>query len=205
MKKLIMMITLIAAALGQANAGAADAVYARVLDTEAMSWAWRIEKGQGLTYADLERNSANWGRGEAVRGRLLGKVKEILNTGGVRRLTVKEENALEGALAEARGGSRNKGVDQRKLKQAAVDSAARGMVDAEAKYWAWRIAVKRDVTYNELKAKSEGWMRGAEVSNELLEKVLAKLQSGETSEPSVAERAKMDLGNKKIKEIVTQA
>lgn len=207
MKKLMIMITLMCAALGQAQAGAGDAAYARVLDTEAMSWAWRIEKVQDLSYGDLRKMSANWGRGDELRGRLLSKVQEILNTGGARRLTDKEESALKNALAEARGtaGARAKGADQRGLKRAAIDNAARGMLDAEAKYWAWRIAVRQDATFEELKTNSDGWLRGEVVSAELLERVKTRLQSGETAEPSAAERAQVELGNKRIKEIAARA
>lgn len=207
MKKLMIMITLICAAMSQAKAGAADAVYSRVLDTEAMSWAWRIEKVQDMSYGDLRKMSANWGRGDELRGRLLSKVQEIINTGDARPLTSKEASALKSALAEARGtaGARAKGADQRSLKQAAIDCAARGMLDAEAKYWAWRIAVRQDVTFDELKTNSDGWLRGAAVSAELLERVKTRLQSGETAELSAVERAQVELGNKKIKEIAARA
>lgn len=204
MKKLMIMITLMCAALGQAHAG--DAAYARVLDTEAMSWAWRIEKVQDMSYGDLRKMSANWGRGDELRGRLLSKVQEIINTGGARPLTVKEASSLRSALAEARGtaGARAKGADQRSLKQAAIDCAARGMLDAEAKYWAWRIAVKKDASYDGLKASSEKWLRGEEVGAELLGMVQARLQSGDTPEPGVVELKKVELGNKKIKDILSQ-
>lgn len=213
MKKLIIIITLlgIAAApvMARAAAAPADAVYARVLNTEAMAWAWSIMKAKNISYQDLENKSANWGRGEAVRSQLLAKVKDIINNGQVRRLTTGEEAELAAARAEARGLSSRAGSEksagQRSARQAAINGAAREMLDVEAKYWAWRIAVIRDVTFNELKAKSEGWMRGAELTEELLAKVKVNLQSGETPELGKGEQATMDACKKRIKQIVSRA
>ncbi|OGR80906.1 MAG: hypothetical protein A2X32_00625 [Elusimicrobia bacterium GWC2_64_44] len=175
-----------------------------------MSWAWRIDKAGDIGYKDLETRSAKWGRGEAVRGQLLSKVREIINKGQVRRLTVKEDSDLENANAELRAilsGSRTmakKSAGQRAEKQAAIDKAAREFLEVEAKHWAWRIAVVRSITYSELKGYSDSWMRGVEVSDELLAKVKVNLESGDTPALSKAEQAKLDAGNKKIKEIVSR-
>lgn len=221
MKKLIMVVTLLGIAAAQVKAqdaagragqvGAADAVYARVVDAEAMSWAWRIERARDISYQDLAKKSANWSRGEAVRGQLLARTKEIINKGQLRRLTTREDSELDTAKAEARAilsVSRNrseKSVGQRAARQASIDGAAREMIEVEAKYWAWRIAVVRNITYNELKGHSEGWMRGAEVSEELLAKIKIKLQSGENQRLTGDEQAKFDAGNKKIKQLLSRA
>jgi hypothetical protein len=194
-----------------AQVGAADAVHARVLDVEAMSWAWRIEKGNSLSYAKLQKISANWGRGEAVRGQLLAKVKEIVNNRQVRRLTVKEEAELDAAKAEVRAllsGDRSvseKSAVSRISRQGAIDKAARDILEVEAKHWAWRIAVVRNITFNELKAGSDGWMRGAEISEELLEKVKVRLQSEDIAPLNKTEQARLDAGMKKIKALVSNA
>lgn len=213
MKKLILVFTLLGIATAplkaQTAAAPADAVYARVLNTEAMAWAWSIKKAKNISYQDLQNKSANWGRGEAVRGQLLVKVKDIIDNGQVRRLTTGEEAELAAAQAEARrltsGAGSEKSAGQRSARQAAINGAAREMLDVEAKYWAWRIAVIRDVTFNEIKAKSEGWMRGAELTDELLAKVKVNLQSGETHEPSKGEQATMDACKKRIKQLVSRA
>lgn len=211
MKKLMMIATLLGMAAGQAMAqnAAADAVHARVLNTEALSWAWSIRKAKTISYQDLENKSANWGRGQAVRGQLLTKVKEIINNGQVRRLTTGEESELNAARAEAKalvsGGSFEKSAGQPSARQAAINGAAREMLDVEAKYWAWRIAVIRDITFNELKGNSENWMRGAELNDELLAKVKVNLQSGETPALSKGEQAKLDAGRKRIKQLVSRA
>lgn len=221
MKTLIMIVTLLGLAAApvkaqdaagrSAQAGAAEAVYARILDVEAMSWAWRIEKGNSLSYAKLQKMSANWGRGEVVCGQLLAKVKEIINGRQVRRLTSKEEAELEAANAEVRAlssgvrsYSEKSGV-RLNNKQVSTDKAAREILEVEAKYWAWRIAVVRNITFNELKANSDGWMRGVEVSEELLAKVKVRLQSGEIAALSKAEEAKLDAGRKAIKEMSSKA
>lgn len=218
--KTFIIVSLLLAGIGQAQAQTsplraeqqreADAIHASVVDTEAMSWAWRIEKGKSLSYAELTRNSANWGRGEEVRGRLLAKVKEIINKDEVRLLTAKENDELASAKARVRAilsGERAAilRVNKRASRQAAIDAAAREMMDVEAKHWAWRIAVKGDITYDELKANSEGWLRGPEVSGELLKNVKDRLQSGETSALTKAEQDRLDAGTKKIKEIVSRA
>lgn len=221
MKKLIIVVTLLGIAAAQVKAqdavgrpgqaGAADAVYARVVDAEAISWAWRIEKAKDMSYQNLAKLSANWGRGEAVRGQLLARTKEIINKWQLRRLTTREDSELDAAKAEARAilsGSRarfEKSAGKRAVRQSAIDGTAREMIEVEAKYWAWRIAVVRNITYNELKGHSEGWMRGAEVSDELLAKVKVKLQSGENQGLSGDEQAKFDAGNKKIKQLLSHA
>ncbi|MDD5209452.1 MAG: hypothetical protein PHV36_08700 [Elusimicrobiales bacterium] len=221
MKKLIIVVTLLGIAAAQVKAqdvagqsgqaGAADAVYARVVDAEAMSWAWRIERAKDMSYQNLVKVSANWGRGEAVRGQLLAKVKEIVNKGQLRRLTTREDSELDAAKAEARSilsGSRarsERSSGRRAPRQSAIDGTAREILEVEAKYWAWRIAVVRNITYNELKGHSEGWMRGVEVSDELLAKIRIKLQSGENQGLSGDEQAKFDAGNKKIKQLLSRA
>lgn len=221
MKKLIIVVTLLGIAAAQVKAqdtgartgqaGAADAVHARVLNVEAMSWAWRIEKAENITYQTLEKQSANWGRGEAVRGQLLAKIKEIINSGRVRLLTAGEDAELEAAKAEvktiASGGvpPAEKSARRSAARQAAIDRAAREMLEPEAKYWAWRIAVVRDVTYDELQGHSEGWMRGVEVSGELLAKVKANLQSGDTPALNRTEQANLDACKKRIKQLVSRA
>lgn len=217
MKKLIMMVTLMSLAAAQvmaedaagpARTAAADAVHARVLETEALSWAWRIEKGTGLNYAGLEQMSAGWGRGEAVRGLLLARVKEIIEGSQVRRLTSRESAELDAARAEVRsllGGDRARSASPRAARQAAIDKAAGGMLEVEAKHWAWRIAVQRDVDFGELKRYSEGWTRGSEVSAELLARVKARLQSGDTPALSAAEQKRLDAGRKAIRALASRA
>ncbi len=221
MKKLIIVVTLLGIAAAQVKAqdvtgrtgqaGATDAIHARVLDVEALSWAWRIKRTKDMSYRDLEKKSANWGRGEALRGQLLAKIKEIINNDQVRRLNTKEDSALDAANAEVRAilsisrARLEKSAGQRSARQAAIDGAAREMLEVEAKYWAWRIAVVRNITFDELKGHSEGWMRGAEVSDELLAKIKIKLQSGENQRLSGDEQAKFDAGNKKIKQLLSRA
>lgn len=213
MEKLLIVLILLGIAAAPVKAqtapAPADAVYARVLNTEAMAWAWSIQKAKNISYQDLEAKSAGWGRGEAVRGQLLAKVKDIIYNGQVRRLTTGEETELAAARTEARGlasgAGSEKSAGQRAARQAAVNGAAREMMKVEAKYWAWRIAVIRDVTFSELKANSEGWMRGAELTDELLAKVKVNLQSGETPELSKGEQATMDACKKRIKLLVSRA
>lgn len=221
MKKLMIVVTLLGLAAAQvkaqevaarpAQAGAADAVHARVLDAEALSWAWRIGKAKNMSYQDLEKNSAGWGRSEAVRGQLLAKVTEIINNGQVRRLTTREDSELDAAQAEVRAilsgrsARAEKSAGQRAARQTAINRVAREMLEVEAKYWAWRIAVVRNITYNELKGYSEGWMRGAEVGAELLAKVKEKLQSGENPALGRAEQANLDACKKRMKQILSRA
>ncbi len=79
------------------------------------------------------------------------------------------------------------------------------VLDTEAMSWAWRIASRRDITFKELKTYSEGWLRGPEVTAELLEKVQTRLQSGETPALSISEMGRMEAGKKKIHELTARS
>lgn len=217
MKSLIILSALFAVTVPYASAqqpeaaqrgAAVDAVHARMLDAEALAWAWRIEKTKDVSYEGLTRQAANWGMGEAARERLFGRIKELVNRGQVRRLTRAERAVLEEGRAEIKAivageaAVKRGPVAARAAKESKVDAAAREMLDVEAKYWAWRIAAERNITYNELEAYSQGWVRGAEVSGELLARVKARLQAGETGPLTAAEQGRLDAGNKKISDLV---
>ncbi len=112
-----------------------DAADKKILDVEAMYWAWRVYQFKDVTYDGLEKLSKNWVMKPATRKELFDKIKALLDGGKVRPLNAGEKARFDAAKTEIRGilapGSRDK-----ELVKTLTDDYC---VELDARYWAGRI------------------------------------------------------------------
>ena len=125
-----------AARAGQASQlDQVDAVDKRILDLDAMYWAWRVAQVKDVTYEGLEKLSERWVMKPATRQELFKKMKALLDGGKARPLDAGEKARYDAAKAEIRGilapGSKDKAL----AKTLSDDYC----VELDARYWAGRI------------------------------------------------------------------
>ncbi|HCC48273.1 MAG TPA: hypothetical protein DEQ38_09210 [Elusimicrobia bacterium] len=190
----------------QVKKDAVDVIHLENLEVEALYWARRITVVGDLTYGELHANSERWIMGKEVRDKLFARMKEILDAGGARDLTDDERERYDSGMYRIRmilGTYKPKTPQQLKLKadREAVDVVSREIMDVEARYWAWRIAVVRDTDYSDLSAKSEKWIGKTETKKELFRKIQGLLDAGDTRPLTAEEKARHDDGKARIRAI----
>lgn len=226
MKKLLIALSLLifsapVFAAGQAAPGAAvpgktslqekkdavDVIHLEILEVEALYWARRIAVAGDITYQGLYANSERWIMGKEMRDKLFARMKEILDTGEARKLTDEEYEKYDSGLDRIRmilGTYKPKTPQQLKVKadREAIDVIDREIMDVEARYWAWRIAVVKDTDYNDLAAKSERWIGKTETKKELFKKIQGLLDAGDARPLTDGEKTRYDDGKARIRAIL---
>lgn len=191
----------------QEKRDALDVIHLENLEVEALYWARRIAVVGDLTYGGLHANSERWIMGKEVRDKLFARMKEILDAGEARNLTDEERARYESGGDRRRmilGTYTPKNPKQPRVsaEREAIDVISREIMDVEARYWAWRIAVVRDTDYNDLSAKSEGWIGKTETKKELFKKIQGLLDAGDTRPLTAEEKARFDEGKARKKAIL---
>ena len=83
-----------------------------------------------------------------------------------------------------------------------IDAIDREVIDLEAKEWAWRVSVVKDVTYEQLREYSKHWIMKEESKKQLFQKISDNIKNGRTSEPNPDETAKINDAHKRIHDIL---
>ncbi|MBI5245061.1 MAG: hypothetical protein HY922_15465 [Elusimicrobia bacterium] len=80
----------------------ADKIDRRILDLDALYWAWRIERIRDIAYDELHAKSESWIMKRETRDELFKKIRTHLDSGTVRELTPEERALLDKGKAEVR-------------------------------------------------------------------------------------------------------
>jgi hypothetical protein len=191
----------------QEKRAAADAMHLEILEVEALYWARRIAVVRDISYDGLYANSERWVMGGEVRDKLFSRIKEILDSGAARDLTDEEHDRYDTGLERIRtifGNNVPKTPQQLRVKagREEIDVISRRIMDVEARYWAWRISVVKDINYEDLSGKSKNWIGKTETKKELFRKIKELLDSGEARALTAEEKARYDDGKARIRAIL---
>ncbi len=180
--------------LPDAVLNATDAIQRETLDTTAMYWAWRISVMHDVTYEQFEKYAFAWDLLPATRDLLLERIRALVASGKARRLDQREENILKDTEArlDALITSTPRMTADFKRRITASDEALRPVAKIEAMYWAWRIAEKKDVTYEELLKLSANWFSAEETKAALFRNIKAILDSGKARPLTAPEQARYE-------------
>lgn len=191
----------------QEKKDAVDVIHLENLEVEALYWARRIAVVGDINYQGLYSNSERWVMGKEVRDKLFARMKEILDAGKARDLTDEELDRYDSGKDKIRmilGTYTPKTPQQLKVKadREAIDAINREIMDVDARYWAWRIAVVNDTGYNDLAVKAERWIGKTETKKELFKKIQELLDSGDARPLTPEEKTRHDEGKARIRAIL---
>lgn len=106
------------------------------------------------------------------------------------------------AAGQAAAGAAVPGKTSLQEKKDAVDVIHLEILEVEALYWARRIAVTGDITYQGLHANSEQWIMGKEMRDKLFARMKEILDAGEARNLTDEEYEKYDSGKDRIRMIL---
>jgi len=186
-----------------ADIAAIDPIELEILDVEVMYWANRIVTTKDTSYAELEKLSQNWVIKGSTKKVFFSKLKELLDSGKARPLTPEENTKYEDGLARIRDILKNQGR-KNKIRDdlRAVDALDNEIMDLNVMYWAARIVLDRDVTYNELEENSQDWVMMPLTKLKFLGKLRRMIASGKVRPLAVKEKRQLDKANEKIRRIL---
>ena len=168
-----------------------DAVDKRILDLDAMYWAWRVDQVKDVTYDGLEKLSERWVMKPATRKELFKKMKALLDSGKTRRLDAEEKARYEAGKAEIRGilapGSKDK-----ELAKTLTDEYC---LDLDARYWAGRIQAGE----KEILQLRENWAIRSDLKDKLFLKMDENLKKDKNVPLTGEEDYKLDACNERFK------
>lgn len=168
-----------------------DAVDKRILDLDAMYWAWRVDQVKDVTYDGLEKLSEHWVMKPATRKELFKKMKAVLDSGKARRLNAEEKADYDAAKAEIRGilapGSKDK-----ELVKTLTDAYC---VDLDARYWAGRIQAGE----KEVLELRKNWSLRSDLKEKLFRKMDENLKKERNAPLTKEEDYKLDACTERFK------
>lgn len=147
-----------------------DPIQRDVLDIEARYWAWDIQNLNRITYAELRSKSERWIIKPETRKLLFAKIKENLDAGSVKSLTLEEREKYDDSTKQVRLIlSPGKG-DTKLINSLSLEYC----IDLNARYWARRI---QDGEKEILDNAKNTWPLTREMRRKIVTAIEAKLKA----------------------------
>jgi len=106
---------------------------------------------------------------------------------------------VQGAMAQAPCGPGWK--PQSVAARERIDAVQNETLEVEALYWAYRVAILRDITYEALVSASKNWLMSEEPKTRLLSMVRRHLDNGTARELTPEERQRYQAGLRKVRQM----
>lgn len=214
MKKLVLVLCLCAVCLpalaqredaGKIRAerdAAISKISAEVRDIEARYWAGEVlEKRTSL--GALEVNARRWLGERAENERLLDLTRQYVRQGKIPALSAQELDLLDENKRRVReflnDGRQNPAAEALARRNREITQIKKPVAQIEARHWAWRIAVVKDVTFEELSANARQWVGERSANAALMDLVEENLKKGNTAPLSPQEEKRLEEANKQVR------
>lgn len=182
-----------------------DAITASVRDIDARYWAREIKEHR-TSYGTLEVNSKQWLGSEAAKKELLGLIKQYVNSPTPIVITPKEMKQLDESKSQVRvflNSAQNPASAALAQRNRQIREIEEPVFELEARYWAYRVANVKDITFDELKEYSYGWVGEYQYNDKLMDKVKENLDTGNTAKLSRSEEKKLEKAKKRVIKLLT--
>ena len=182
-----------------------SAIAAQVRDIEARYWARQVQQGS-IVMGTLETASKNWLGLPEENAKLIALVKKYANGPKVPALTSEEMDALDKNKQEVRkflnNGRENPAAAKLAERNRQIRLLHEPVFELEARYWAWRIAVVKDTTLEELEEYSQNWVGERAYNAKLIEQIRKNLKSGNTKQLTQKEEKKLENMHAQVRKLL---
>lgn len=182
-----------------------DAIEAPVRDLQAREWAMQIQN-KVTTLGELQAASQNWLGSKEANQAVIDLAKQYLATGKKITLTPEELDQLEENRRQVRAflnnGRENPAAAALARKNRQIRQIKEPVFELEARYWAYRIAKVKDVTFDELSQNSHNWVGERSYNQKLMNKVEENLRTGNTKKLTKQEEALLEKTNKQLRQLL---
>ncbi len=178
-------------------------ITAEVRDIEARYWAKSVIN-KTTTMGELENSSKNWLGAPQEHARLLGLIREYVANGNT-HITAQEYELLDENRRRVReflnNGKENPAARILAERNQEISRISQPVADIEARYWAWRIAKVKDITFEEFASNAQKWVGERGTNQLLIEKVEENLKSGNTAALTKKEQKKLEKSKQAVKKL----
>ena len=182
-----------------------DAIMAPVQDVLARNMARQVQEGL-VTLEALESDSRDWLGSAEQNQATVELVKQYLASGEKITLTPEELDRLDEAYRKTRAflnnGRENPAAAALARKNRQIREIEEPVFELEARYWAYRIAKVKDITFEELKHNSQTWVGERSYNQKLMNKVEENLQTGNTKKLTKQEEKLLDKSKEKVRQLL---
>ena len=184
-----------------------DAITAPVRDIEARYWAREVKEHR-TDLVTLEQNAKQWLGSDNAKAEQLALIKHYATSAQPIVITPEEMKQLDDSKRQVRvflNGSENPTAQALARVNRQIREIKEPVFELDARYWAYRIAVVKDVTLDELKAYSENWVGERSYNQKLMEKVEENLRTGNTEKLSKKEEKKLDKAKLRVHKLLVNS
>ena len=182
-----------------------DAIRAPVRDLRARELAREVQTNT-VTLDKLQKDSADWLGSKKENQALIESVKKYLADGKPVSLTPEELDRLDKNQRQTdiflNDGRENPAAAALARKNRQIREIEEPVFELEARYWAYRIAEVKDVTFEELSAYSRNWVGERSYNQKLINKVEENLRNGNTKALTKKENKLLEKTKERIRKLL---
>lgn len=182
-----------------------DAITAPVRDLKARELAQQVQD-KTITLGALQAASRDWLGSKEENQAVINLAKQYLATGKKITLTPEELDQLDENRRQVRAflnnGRENPAAAALARKNRQIRQIKEPVFELEARYWAYRIAKVKDVTFDELSQNSHNWVGERSYNQKLMNKVEENLRTGNTKKLTKQEEALLEKTNKQLRQLL---
>jgi len=182
-----------------------DAIMAPVRDIEARELALKVKNNQ-ITFEKLEEFSKGWLGSAEENKAVIERAKKYVSDGKKISITPEEFRKLDESNKKIQtflnDGKKTSVASKAEYRNSKVLKIQKPVFELEARYWANRVAEKKDVTFEELSKSSLNWIGSREYNQKLINKIEENIKKGNTKKLTDKEQKKLDEANEKISQLM---
>jgi len=191
----------------QERAAKISAITAKVQDINARYYARQVQQGQ-VMIGSLESASKSWLGLPEQNAQLIALIKEYARGPEVPDLTWQELDQLDENNREVQRFLHNGRENPAAAKLAEMNRKIRELkepvFELDARYWAWRVAVVKDTTMDELEGYAKNWVGERSYNQKLIAKIRENVQTGNTKKLTKEEEKKLNKVTKQVRKLLKQ-
>ncbi|MBP5287857.1 MAG: hypothetical protein J6Z08_08175 [Elusimicrobiales bacterium] len=182
-----------------------DILQLPVRDIRARELVLKI-KYQRTSLEELKSSYKNWLGSDQENKAVVDLTEKYVKAGSTVTVTPEEWDRLEESNHKIsvflNGGREKPASENRFLKNRKITELSLPVFEIDARYWAWRIAEAKDVTFEQIAGSSLGWVGERSYNARLVSRIEENLKTGNTRKLTDLEQKKLDEVSAKISEIV---
>lgn len=181
-----------------------DAITAPVRDIEARYWAREVKEHR-TDLVTLEQNAKQWLGSDNAKAEQLALIKHYATYAQPIVITPEEMKQLDDSKRQVRvflNGSENPTAQALARVNRQIREIKEPVFELDARYWAYRVAKVKDVTFEELKQYSQNWVGEREYNQKLIEKVEENLQTGNTQKLTKKEEKQLEKATQRVRDLL---
>ena len=175
-----------------------DAITAPVKDIDARYWANRVQRGD-ITLNELEQYSENWLGSEEANKQTIAQIKKYVEAGKPVSVTSQEKELLDATNEKVYSFLKSPLGDIKAQRDAKIDAIAAPVQDIDARYWARRVTILKDVTLEELEKYSKQWIGSKQANEQLLTLIKQYVNSGKKIVLTPEELDQLEENNRQVR------